>query len=270
MVGINMVATRANLLATAQRSLAAAGSHDRAGWIGLFTADGRVEDPVGSAPHRGQVAIGQFYDTFIGPRAINHHPHVDIVVGHTVVRDLELEIQMASNLTMRVPTFIRYDLRADQDELRVASLSAYWELPTMIRQFLRGGVGAVPAGIALGRNMFTNQGLAGTLGFLSGFRGLGSRGKGLFARFLDEICGGDEVGVRRFATDIPITVGDTEPLTPSDLVKHLSGGTWHKLIRSGRAVAARVDTAGGHSVVIGDLASDRAAITRIRLFGEFR
>ncbi len=270
MVCINMVATRANLLATAQRSLAAAGAHDRAAWIGLFTADGCVEDPVGSAPHRGQVAIGQFYDTFIGPRAITHHPHVDLVVGCTVVRDLELEIQMASNLTMRVPTYIRYDLRADRDELRVAGLSAYWELPTLIRQFVRGGVGAIPAGITLGRNMFTNQGLAGSLGFLSGFRGLGTGGRSLFARFLDEVCGGDEISVRRFATDIPITLGDTEPLTTSDLVKHLSGGSWHKLIRSGRAVAARVDRAGRHSVVIGDLASDRAAITRIRLFGEIQ
>jgi len=263
-----MGATRTNLLATAQRSLAAAGAHDRTGWIGLFTADGCVEDPVGSAPHRGQVAIGQFYDTFIGPRAIAHHPHVDLVVGCTVVRDLELEIQMASNLTMRVPTYIRYDLRADRDELRVAALSAYWELPTMIRQFVRGGVGSVPAGIALGRNMFTNQGLSGSLGFLSGFRGLGTGGRGLFARFLDEVCGGDEISVRRFATDIPITLGDTEPLTTSDLVKHLSGGSWHKLIRSGRAVAARVDRAGRHSVVFGDLATDRVAITRIRVFSE--
>ena len=265
-----MDAIRANLLATAQRSLTAAGTHDRAGWIGLFTDDGLVQDPVGSQPHHGRVAIGQFYDTFIGPRAITHHPHVDIVLGSSVVRDLELEIQMASNLTMRVPTYIRYDLRADPDELRIAALSAYWELPAMIGQFLRGGFGAVPAGITLGRTMFTNQGLSGSLGFLSGFRGLGTAGKGLFGRFLDETCGGDEVGVRRFAADIPITVGDTESLTTSELVKHLAGGSWHKLIRSGRAVAARVDKAGGHTVVIGDLAADRVAISRIRLFGEIR
>lgn len=265
-----MPATRANLLATAQRSLAAAGAHDRAGWIGLFTADGRVEDPVGSQPHRGRAALEHFYDTFIGPRAITYQPHVDIVVGSTVVRDLELEIEMAPNLTLRVPAYIRYDVRADGDDLRIAGLSAYWELPAMIGQFVRSGIGAIPAGITLGRTMLSHQGLSGGLGFLSGFRGLGTGGRGLFARFLDESCGGDEVGVRRLAADISITRGDTEPLTTSDLVKHLSGGTRHKLIRSGRAVAARVDKGGSQSVIIGDLAADRVAISRVRLFAETR
>ncbi len=265
-----MPIARADLLSTAQRSLAAAGAHDREGWIGLFTADGRVEYPVGSRPHRGHVAIGHFYDTFIGPRVITYHPEVDIVVGATVVRDLELEIRMASTLTMRVPIYIRYDLRADHDELRIAALSAYWELPAMIGEFARGGLGAVPAGIALGRAMFAHQGWSGSIGLLSGFPGTGSGGRALFARLLDESCGGDEIGVRRLAADIPVTFGDTDPLTTSDLVKHLSGGTWHKLIRSGRAFAARVEREGSRAVVIGELRSDSVAISRIRLFGEIR
>lgn len=263
-----MPMTRADLLATAQRSLAMASAHDRDGWVGLFTADGRVEDPVGSAPHRGHVALGHFYDTFIGPRAITHHPDTDLVVGNSVVRDLELEIQMAPTLTMRVPTYIRYDLRDDHDEPRIAALSAYWELPAMIGQFARGGLGALPAGITLGRTMFANQGLSGSVGFLSGFRGLGTGGKGLVTRFLDEACGGDEIGVRRLTADVPITRGDTTPMTTSDLVKHLSGGTSNKLVRSGRAFAARVDRDGNRTVVIADLRSDRVAISRVRLFGE--
>lgn len=264
-----MSVARADLLATAQRSLVAVGAHDRDGWIGLFTADCRVEAPVGSQPHRGHVAIGHFYDTFIGPREITHHPDVDLVVGTTVVRDLELEIQMAPTLTMRVPSYIRYDLTIDRDdELRIAALSAYWELPAMIGQFARNGLGAVPAGIALGRTMLANQGFFGSLGFLTAFRGLGAGGKGLFARFLDEACGGDEIGVRRLAADIPVTRGDNHSLTTSDLVKHLSGGNWTKLVRSGHAVAARVDRDGDRRVVIGDLRSDRVAISRIRLFGE--
>jgi len=184
-----MPIARADLLSTAQRSLAAAGAHDREGWIGLFTADGRVENPVGSRPHRGHVAIGHFYDTFIAPLVITDHPDVDIIVGATVVRDLELEVRMASTLTMRVPTYIRYDLRADHDELRIAALSAYWELPAMIGEFARGGLGAVPAGIALGRAMFAHQGWSGSMGFLSGLQGTGSSGRALFTRLLDEACG---------------------------------------------------------------------------------
>lgn len=264
--------TRADVLSVAQRSLAAAGTHDRDGWIGLFTADGRVEDPVGSAPHRGRVTIGRFYDTFIGPRTITHHPERDLVVGNTVVRDLQLEIAMAATVTMRVPIYIRYDLRAEKDDLRIAALSAYWELPAMIGQFARGGMGAVPAGIALGKTMFANQGLAGTLGFVSGFRGLGSGGKELFARFLDDACGGDEVGMRRLVSDTRVTVGDAGTMTSSDLVKHLSGGSWSKLIGSGRSVVARVDRGDRRTVVIGEVEGgagrDRARITRVRLFGE--
>ena len=48
----------------------------------------------------------------------------------------------------------------------------------MVGQFLRGGVRAVPAGVQLSKLLLRNQGLAGTLGFLSGFGGMGSGGKG--------------------------------------------------------------------------------------------
>jgi Nuclear transport factor 2 (NTF2) domain len=91
-----MAFSRSDMLAAAEGSLAAAGARDRDGWIGRFTQDGRVEDPVGSRPHRGTAAIGRFYDTFIGPREIRSHPDVDIVVGATVIRDLQLEVKMAT------------------------------------------------------------------------------------------------------------------------------------------------------------------------------
>lgn len=264
--------THADALAAAQRSLVAAGAHDRDGWIGLFTADGRVEDPVGSAPHRGYPAIGRFYDTFIAPRSISFRPEGDIVAGAIVIRDVELEIEMSSSLTMTVPTYIRYDMRDERGELKIAALSAYWELPAMMGRFARAGLGAVPAGLSLGRLMVANQGLAGSLGFLSGFRGLGSGGKALFGRFLDDVCGGDEVGMRRLLSDATLTLGDSEPLTSSDLVKNLSGGSWSKLIGAGRSVAARIHRDGRHSVLIAEIeagaGTDRTRISRIRLFAE--
>src|ERR1700744_4027741 len=192
-----MAFTRADILATAQRSPVAAGARDRGTWVGLFTDDGRVEDPVGSTPHRGRSAIGRFYDTFIGPRDIRFHPEVDIVVGQTVVRDGELEVTMASTLTLRIPVYVRYDLTDDAGELRIAALSAFWELPAMVLQFVRGGVRALPAGLQLSRLLMRNQGLVGPLGFLGGFRGIGSGAKGVVTRFLDAACAGDEVGMRR-------------------------------------------------------------------------
>lgn len=264
-----MTFTRADLLATAERSPAAAGARDKKAWVGLFTSNGRIEDPVGSAPHRGVAAIGRFYDTFIGPRDIRYHPDVDIVVGLTVVRDGELEVTMASTLTLRVPVYIRYDLTDDDGELKIAALSAFWELPAMVGQFLRGGVRALPAGLQLSKLLLRNQGAVGTLGFLGGFRGFGSGAKGTVARFLDAACAGDEVGMRRRLTGkVHISSGDDLPLSAADLLKHLSGARWRKLIGSGHAVVAATDRGGHRSVVFAETGSEPVVITRIRLFSE--
>ena len=120
------------LLAAVERSPQAAAAHDRTGWVGLFTVDGRVEDPVGSRPHAGPVEIGRFYDTFIGPRDIAFHRDLDIVRGSSVIRDLDLEVAMGSAVTMTIPAFLRYDLREVDGEWKVVTLRAYWELPAMV------------------------------------------------------------------------------------------------------------------------------------------
>jgi hypothetical protein len=264
-----MAFTPADMLATAERSPAAAGARDRDAWVGLFTPDGRIEDPVGSAPHRGVGAIGAFYDTFIGPRVIRFHPDVDIVVGPTVVRDGELEVTMASTLTLRVPVYIRYDLTDDAGELKISALSAFWELPAMVGQFLRGGVAAVPAGLQLSKLLLRNQGLVGTLGFLGGFRGIGGGAKGAVGRFLDAACAGDEVGMRRrLAGQVRISSGDEVQLSAGDLLRHLSGARWRKLIGSGHAVVAAVERAGQRSVIFAEVGTEPLAITRIRVFSE--
>ncbi|GAC1398872.1 MAG: nuclear transport factor 2 family protein [Mycobacterium sp.] len=264
-----MAFTRADIMATAERSPSAAGERDRSTWVGLFTEDGRVEDPVGSTPHRGRSAIGRFYDTFIGPRDIRFHPDVDIVVGQTVVRDGELEVTMAATLTLRVPVYIRYDLEDVGGELRISALAAFWELPAMVLQFLRGGVRAIPAGLQLSRLLIRNQGLVGTLGFLGGFRGVGSGAKGVVTRFLDSACAGDEIGMRRkLAGRIRISSGDDLPLSAADLSRHLSGARWRKLIGSGHAVVAATERAGQRSVVFAEVGSEPAVITRIRVFSE--
>ncbi len=269
-----MTFARAEVLSAAQRSLTAAAARDRSGWVGLFTADARVQDPVGSTPHRGHVALGRFYDTFIGPREITHQVETDVVVGATVVRDVTLEIQMASALTLRVPTYIRYDMRTDGDQLKIAALSAYWELPAMVGQFARAGCAC------RARRTGPRPGDAGpsgprraASGFLRGFGGAGAGASPVAARFLDDVCGGNEVGVRRMASAAAITFGDDEPLSAAELLRELAGGRWDKLVRSGHAVAARVERDGLRTVMIGELGPrgpERAALNRIRLFGELR
>jgi hypothetical protein len=239
------------MLAAVERSPAAAGAHDRDGWVGLFGSYGRVEDPVGSRPHVGRAQIERFYDTFIGPRDITFHRGADVVVGSSVVRDLTLEVRMAASLTMTIPAFLRYDL---DDSLNIARLQAFWELPAMVWQFARNGFGAVPAGLQLSRALLRNQGLSGTAGFLTGFGGATSRGKRHLAGLLDDACAGDQVAVkRRLADAVQLTRGDDDRIGTSELVALLHGARWDGMIRAGHWVVARVQRDGRHLVLFAEI-----------------
>jgi hypothetical protein len=254
------------LLAAVERSPQAAGAHDRDGWVGLFASGGTIEDPVGSRPHSGRAQIERFYDTFIGPRDITFHRGADVVAEMTVVRDLSLEVRMGSSVTMLIPAYLRYEL----DEARkIIRLQAFWELPAMVVQFARSGVGALPAGLALSRALLRNQGLAGTAGFLSGFGGVGVRGKRILAGLLNDASAGDEVSVRRRLTDATlITGGDADRMGTSELVALLAGARWDGMIRAGCHVVARVTRNGHRGVVFGEFASRPTRIHAVRVFAD--
>ncbi|MDA4107612.1 nuclear transport factor 2 family protein [Mycolicibacterium holsaticum] len=264
-----MAISRADVLVAVERSPAAFGVHDRDAWIDAFTFDGRVEDPVGSHPHRGRTAIASFYDTFIGPRDITFHRDVDIVVGATVIRDLELEVGMGAGLTMRIPAYLRYDVADHQGELKIAALYAFWELPAMVAQFLRGGLKSVPPGLRLSKGLLLNQGLIGTLGFLSGFRGPGPQGKRRFGEFLADARAGDEVAVRRWlGKGTRITRGDDEPMGSAELLSRLAGAQQRKVIAAGYSLAVGVDCDGRRDVLMAEVATGSFAINRIRYFSD--
>ena len=263
-----MAFTRSDVLATAERSPAAAGARDKDGWVGLFTADGRVEDPVGSRPHRGRGAIALFYDTFIGPRHIRYRADTDIVTGSTVVRDGELEIAMGP-ITLRVPVYIRYDLREDGGDLKIAALSAFWELPAMVRQFIRGGISGLPAGLQLSKGLLVNQGFIGVLGYIGGLRGTGPQGKRRFRQFLDDARAGDEVAVRRWlGKGARVTSGDDLPLSTAELLSRIATAHPHKMIAAGYSVVVGMDREGRRDVLIAEVAAKPFAIRRIRYFTE--
>jgi SnoaL-like protein len=259
---MGMNATRAELVAAAERSARAVDAHDRDGWVGLFPSDGRVEDPVGSRPHLGRRSIERFYDTFIGPRDITFHRNAEVVSGATVILDATLEVRMGRSVTMLVPTFIRYDL---DGELRIQRLQAFWELPAMGWQFVRNGVGAVPVGVQLSRALLRNQGLSGTVGFLAAVR-VPSGGRRLLAGLLDDACAGDEVAVKRRLGDAAvITRGDVDRIGTSELVGLLHGAQWDGSIRAGNYVVAGLERAGRRFVVIGEIETRPRSGGRSRL-----
>lgn len=258
---------RERLLAAVERSPRAAGAHDRAAWVSLFTDDGRIEDPVGSQPHVGSAQITRFYDTFIGPRDITFHRDLDIVFGPTVLRDLELEVAMGPDVTMYIPAFLRYDLRETNGEWRIAELRAYWELPAMMLQFLRAGRRAASPGLHLSRGLLVNQGLRGTAGFLGGFRRVGARHKALVGAFLDAIAQGDQDAASHVLSPTArITLGDSDPLDLVELVAQLGGAASTKVNSAGRTVAVSLNSDHGRGIAFGDVAWRGGVIDRIRYF----
>lgn len=259
--------TRADLIAAVERSPAAAAAHDRGTWVDLFTPNGRIDDPVGSRPHLGRRDIERFYDTFIGPRDIVFHRDLDVVAGHTVIRDLTLEVAMGSAVVMNIPAYLRYDLQSVEDRLRIARLQAFWELPSMVVQFARSGLGAAPAGLGLAGGLLRNQGPLGAVGFASGLRGVGARGKRHVEEFVDGLCSGNEIAVRRLLGDrVPITLGDEVGVSASDLVSRMRGGRWQKMIAAGHTVTVGVEAHGQRGVLFTDLRPGAPTITRISLF----
>ena len=259
--------TEPALLAAVERSPQAAAAHDRAGWVGLFTTDGQIEDPVGSRRHVGPAEISRFYDTFIGPRDIAFHRDLDVVRGPTVVRDLDLEVVMGAAVTMTIPAFLRYDLREVNGEWNIAKLCAYWELPSMMLQFLRNGVSAVPATIQLSQGLIRNQRLRGTAGFAAGFRRVGSRRKELVDTFVAALGAGDKLAAQRaLSSDAAMTFGDGETAEIAALVARCPGATASKLIAAGSTVAASITSQHGRGVMFADVARRRNEIPRVRYF----
>lgn len=260
-------ADREQLLAAVERSPQAFTVHDRDGWVGAFTADARVEDPVGSQPHVGHAQIYRFYDTFIGPRDIKFHRDLDIVFGTVVLRDLGLEVAMGQFVTMHIPAFLRYDLREANGEWRIAELRAYWELPAMMLQFLRTGAPAISPALQLSRGLLGNQGLRGTVGFMTGFRRVGARHKKLVEKFLHAVGRGDKFAApHALSAGATITLGDNDPLDIDELAAQLGGARLAKTIGAGRTVAVSLDSDRGRGILFADVAWRGNAIDRIRYF----
>jgi hypothetical protein len=258
---------REHLLTAVERSPQAVAAHDRAGWVGLFTSDGRVEDPVGSQPHVGHAQIGLFYDTFIGPRDITFHRDLDIVFGTVVLRDLELEVAMGSAVTMYIPAFLRYDLREADGQWQIAELRAYWDLPAMMLQFLRTGSRAMSPALQLSRGLLGNQGLPGTAGFMTGFRRVGARHKKLVAAFLSAVARGDKfAALRALSPTATITLGDNDPLDLAEFVEQLNGAGWTKMNGAGPTVAVSLNSGHGRGIMFADVACGATRSTRSGTF----
>lgn len=278
---------RQQALETVGRSPAAVAVHDKDAWVGLFAELSAIEDPVGSHPHiggvfdarsgrRGDAALRRFYDTFIAPNTIEFHVGRDIVCGNHVVRDLEIEITMAPAVVIRVPMHIVYELREESGEVRIQRLAAHWEMLPMIRRLMAQGPPAWSVGMALGRRLVGNLGIAGTAGFVAGMRTAGEPAKRAVIELADATRRGDSAAAAQLFADgaVGIEAPYGQPATTPEkyvdtaAVRFATG----KLLVSGATVSASldVDTDTGTHGGVGFFEFDRTSrlLHRVRLYWE--
>ncbi len=119
------------------RSRAAVTAGDREGWLGLFTEDAVVQDPIGPSPfdpegtgHRGIAAIANFYDTVIASsEAIDFEITHSYLCGDEVADVGIIRTTLAGGTHQAVVHGV-YTYRSDGAG-RIAALRAFWEFDAL-------------------------------------------------------------------------------------------------------------------------------------------
>ncbi len=122
--------------AASQRSMAAVGARDRAGWLALWAEDGCVEDPVGPSwldptgqGHRGHEAIGAFFDTTIATLdSIRFEITDSFAAGSEVANVGTIHLGLPGGTTGRCEGVFVYGVN---DAGLLVSLRAFWETDRM-------------------------------------------------------------------------------------------------------------------------------------------
>ena len=140
----------------------------------------------------------------------------------------------------------------------------------MVGQFLRGGIRAVPAGPAVVEAAADATRAWSALSDSSADSAVSAADPRVSSRAswtqrapaTRSACGDGS------SAEVHISSGDDLQMSAADLLRHLSGARWRKLIGSGHAVVAATERAGQRSVIFTEVGSEPVAITRIRVFSE--
>lgn len=241
--------------------------HDRTAWVGLFTRDAVVNDPVGSAPHRGYDAIARFYDTFIAPNDIVFDVAHDFAGPATVIRDLTITITMSTGARVRVPMHLRYEITEEDGDLRISHLAAYWELLPMVGQLMRTGIAGLRAGTRLGGLLLRNQGVSGLLGMARAGTGIGRTGKEIAHLLCVAAATGDTTTVNELAGGREtVRLWSGESIPPAELVARAHGLRRGKTLAAGRSVTVSGETPDGPVLLIFDFHPAAPRLETLRVY----
>ncbi len=115
-----------------RKSMAMAEAKDRDGWLGLFAADGMVQDPVGPSMfdeagvgHVGIEAITAFYDNVISSsESVRFEMRQWAEGGHECAFAGTITITLPGGMVGSVDLINIYTVT---DEGKIASLRSFWE-----------------------------------------------------------------------------------------------------------------------------------------------
>ena len=220
---------REKLCALVKRSPELVDRHDREGWLGLFSPEAVVEDPVGAGLNRkgkdwrgNRDGLSRFYDIFIAPNDIKFTVNQDIVMGSEVVRDVLIRTRLPNGAISEVAAYLIYRGVEEGGEVKLASLQAHWDFKGNAMRLLRNnGIKGVVASAAQFWNMIRIQGLKRVVEYMGAmYKGIFKKGVAAVNSFAAAVNAGDEAGLARLCEpDARIEYPAGKRMPASDFLK---------------------------------------------------
>lgn len=159
----NDIPSAHDILSIANASPEAVRRRDKERWLGLFTPDARVEDPVGAGTYVGTEQLASFWDVFIAPqRSITFLPRRDFASGDRMLRYVTIStVTPVADEPFEIPAVVEYRVRGRQIE----SLRAFWEPRQAVFWHAVRGVRGLLGLTRHGARTATGLGLGAALGF---------------------------------------------------------------------------------------------------------
>ena len=102
---------------------------DRDAWVALFTDDATVEDPVGTAVHRGKDAIGAFFET--GQSLADSIELRSVGITTVVGNEAAFAMEIRPNIGGTEFVMDAIDVMTFADDGRITSQRAFWQQEKM-------------------------------------------------------------------------------------------------------------------------------------------
>ncbi len=102
---------------------------DRDGYVGLFTDDATVEDPVGSPVHHGKDAIGAFFDT--SQQLADAIELRSLGITNVCADQAAFAFEIRPTIAGTTYTLPGIDVMTFADDGRITSMRAYFQMEHM-------------------------------------------------------------------------------------------------------------------------------------------